>query len=115
LIETADYDIAGAPPNHAATNNCTVGSWFVELPGGPLIVEFEVTVNDEKPVLLSAFDGAGQAIPDSSISRSLSTYTSRHGVLFRVEVIQVVSAVGVEELRFDTSFYGVFLDNLKLD
>jgi hypothetical protein len=115
VINTSIYDVAGAPVNHSGVTGCGAGRWFVTLPTDPVVVQFEVTVNDQKPVLLSALDGADQTIPASFIARSLRTYTSRNGVLFRVETIQIESPAGVSELWFDTSFYGVFLDNLRIN
>ena len=112
LMSTAAYDPDGAPKNRAAANRCSVGRWVVELDANPGFVEFQATVNDQKPVVLTARDRNGQVIPASSISRSVRTYTSGGGHLFRVETITIDHAGGVSEIALETSFYLVLLDNL---
>ena len=111
---TQNYDPPGSPPNWAADNKCSVGTFSVDLLQPRQMVEFQTMVNNDFPVNLRAYDPSGQQIPDEAISREAILHTNEAGYVFRREKIRILSQAGIASFGWDTEYYGVFLDDLYL-
>ena len=112
---TGVYDAPGSPRNRAAWNDCSVGSFWVDLAAVPDTVDFEIWMNDETDVQIQAYAEGGARLPAGAVAREPYRYTTSAGFVFRRERVRISTTEGIERFGWETRYFGVFLDDLRFN